>query len=63
MVLYRVILVAAFEDIARSPFTDATFAIVSFFAFWTIYLNAPRFSGLIYFYCTKKYIKVAMPLF
>jgi hypothetical protein len=28
-----------------------------------MHLNAPRFSGLIYFYCTKKYIKVAMPYF
>jgi hypothetical protein len=31
--LYRVILVSALADIARSPFNDATFAIVSVFAF------------------------------
>jgi hypothetical protein len=42
------------RPIALSPFNDSTFAIVSFFAFWTIHLNAPRLSGLIYFYCTKK---------
>ncbi len=59
--LYRVIIVSALTEIPLTALDYSPFAIFFFLAFRTMHLNAPRFSGLIYFIALKIYQSSHVP--